>query len=558
MAGPVQPNLTGVDATGDVEILANAAGQQNHYKFTPEKYLLQIIAHSATSLETSLFQGQHYFGLALFLQEANRPDRNGQDDGGQSFVTFYALDSETTSARPVNLPRSFYPLTRGDHLSPNEVGVLFLRGYASASSLLELGAAYNIDPELFQRHLQFLEPGSAMNKPALLPSAQSSVFQLSVTTVGRHVTPQYRSLQEKRRRVSAGMTTYVEGLIRGECISKTWGRTGKNSRPWKSNESIVRSFAVHDDHEFSIQQLISVCVAWDREMDIWQAIIWLDSGLDLRHSPWGPWLESAKDIFFYPVSLYRSRVALKKHQYPGHEPRHIDSERAAQSISLLPLAFGQSLNPKVMREDPFYALSEIFNFVAASEMQFLTAVERHLGLGSSDLQEYFEQPSLSGHADLLFFRNLLEDHVNNITETYTFIKNRSTLKWPRSSANLAQRAALQLEIDFEALLERARLMRSRCEREINVLMSKAQLAEAKRGIVKTKKALTLTVLATILLPGTATATVFGMNFVQFEHTWQGIVLWILVTTLLMVICFVTVSWDEGLLLYIRKRRRHMA
>ncbi|KAL8708167.1 MAG: hypothetical protein Q9220_006928 [cf. Caloplaca sp. 1 TL-2023] len=458
------------------------------YKFTPETYLAQVLAHSATSLENSLFQGQDFFGLGLFLEEANTSDPNGslcdEQISSTFFATVFKLDSDNIPARPATLEQPFFPLTQDPQLSPNETGVLFLKGYASPRSLLELGAAYSIDPELFRRHLQFVQPVSAMFKPVLLPSAQSSIIQLSVTTVGRHVTPQYTSLQDKRRRVAADMATYLKGLARG--------------------------------------------------------------------------LENAKDIWFLPTTLYKSRVALKKHRYPGYDPQRISSERAAQSISLLPLAFGQSLNTKVMREDPFYALSELFNFVAASEMQFLTAVERHLDLDPSQLQGYFDQPFLNGHANLIFFRNLMEDHVNNITETYTFIRNRSILKWPRSNSNLAQRAALQLEIDFEALLERARLMRDRSEREMNVLISKTQLAEIERGTVKTKKVRTLILLATVFLPGTATATIFSMNFVRFEPAWQGILLWILLTALLTVICFIAVSWDEGPLLRLRERKLHMA
>ncbi|KAL8683743.1 MAG: hypothetical protein Q9186_000377 [Xanthomendoza sp. 1 TL-2023] len=403
-----------------------------------------------------------------------------------------------------------------------------------------------------QRHLLFLDRNSTGDESPLLPSFQTSIFQLSVTTVGRHVTPQYSSLQEKRRKVAADMKTYLKGLTKGECVSQPWDRAGKG-RFWKPAESVVRSFAVHDEHEFSIQQQITIDLEWDRGTDIWKAIIWLDSGTDLRDSPWGPWLDSATDLFFFPSTLYKSRVALKSHQYPGHEPWPTIPERSAQSISLLPLAFGRSLNPKVMRQDPFYALSEILNFVAVSEMQLLTAIERHINLGSVKLQGDSEEASLSSHADLFFFRNLLEDHVNKISETNTFIRNRHNLKWPRSNSDIALNVAHKLDVDYDALLDRARLLRNRCEREMNVILSKAQLAEAKRGILKTKKALTLTVLAIILLPGTATATVFGMNFVQFAHAWQGAATWIISTTTLMAISYLAVRWDEGLLQRLWKR-----
>ena len=136
------------------------------------------------------------------------------------------------------------------HLRPNETAVIFLRGYPCAQSLVELGAAYHIDPDFFQRHLRFLDHDSTKNESCVLPSFQSSIFQTVVTNLGYHVTPQYSSLQDKRVKAADNMKAYIKGL-----------RTGKYmGRPWKPAESIIRAFAVHDEFEFSIQQLITVCV----------------------------------------------------------------------------------------------------------------------------------------------------------------------------------------------------------------------------------------------------------------------------------------------------------
>ena len=268
----------------------------------------------------------------------------------------------------------------------------------------------------------------------------------------------------------------------------------------------------------------------------------------------GPWSSPVNDIYLDPVSLYKPGVALKDHQYPGHRSQVVDDDQLVQSLSLLPVAFGRSLHPKIMRQDPFYALSEIFDFVAVSELQFLTAIENHLDRRSGIIHDILARPSLSVHADLLYFRKILEDHVNNIESTDGFIKTRHTLRWPRSNSDKAQVAALRIELNYEALLTRARHLRDRCERDIGVIINKAQLSQAKPGISEIKQHQKLTVLAAIFLPIIATGTVFGMNFVNFGSTSEGIWVWILITIPLMMVSLVAIAWDADIMRKTKKSK----
>lgn len=261
----------------------------------------------------------------------------------------------------------------------------------------------------------------------------------------------------------------------------------------------------------------------------------------------GPWSSPVDDIYLDPVSLYKPGVALKDHQYPGPRSQVVDDNQLVQSLSLLPAAFGRSLHPKIMRQDPFYALSEIFDFVAVSELHFLTAIENRLDRRSGGLQDIFAVPSLSVHADLLYFKDVLEDHVNNIEKTNGFIKNRYTLRWPRSNYDKAQVAALRIEVDYEALLTKAKQLRDRCERDIGVVINKADLSRAKLGILKTKQTLKLTVLATIFLPVTATSTIFGMDFVNFGSSSVGVGVWILITIPMVLVSLVAIAWDMDIM-----------
>ncbi len=118
---------------------------------------------------------------------------------------------------------------------------------------MELGAAYNIDPEFYQRHLRFPNRRLAKNESFLLPalpSFQSSILQMSVTTIGHNLTPQHRSVDEKRLRGAGEMDEYLMSLRTGQYRGRNWG----------PRDSVVRSFAVHDEREFSIQQMITICI----------------------------------------------------------------------------------------------------------------------------------------------------------------------------------------------------------------------------------------------------------------------------------------------------------
>ena len=152
--------------------------------------------------------------------------------------------------------------------------------------------------------------------------------------------------------------------------------------------------------------------------------------------------------------------------------------------------------------------------------------------------------SLDLHNDLSYFRNLLEDHVNNIEKTNGFIKTRHTLRWPRSNSDKAQVASLRIELDYEALLIRAKHLRDRCERDMGVVLSRAQLSQAANpGLLERKQNMKLTVLAAMFLPVIATGTVFGMSFVEFGSSSQGVWVWILTTVSLMMMSLVAVACD---------------
>lgn len=77
----------------------------------------------------------------------------------------------------------------------------------------------------------------------------------------------YVNVDTKRAQSEKDMAQYLEGLQKGV--------------DWKPNDPIVRSFAVHDSHELSIQQLITLYVSSPKPQDDtnWKGMHTHDQGL---------------------------------------------------------------------------------------------------------------------------------------------------------------------------------------------------------------------------------------------------------------------------------------
>ena len=126
---------------------------------------------------------------------------------------------------------------------------MFLRGYPSAQWLSILGHLYDIHPEYWRRHLDFLSLGDAFSaNRQRLPSTAGRIFQFSVGSIGtfgRWWKPGQR-IKDLRRTATADMDRYCKGLTAG--------------RDWRPADSIVRRYILHNKEHFSIEQNVTVCL----------------------------------------------------------------------------------------------------------------------------------------------------------------------------------------------------------------------------------------------------------------------------------------------------------
>ena len=206
--------------------------------------------YSRSSIRDSLHGGYAYRNLAEFLDTKSQtaptksaPPSSPEDAG---FAWLYELKAGTSvTACPLSLP-----LHRSTQVDiPEHNSLLILNGYPSAEWINEIGSKYNIDPEFFHRHLSFLQDDHLESHPPAftLPSHQSTIFQLSIISVGSQEDSRHAGIESKRIDSRNNMEAYLHNL--------------KVGRGWRLGHSIVRSYAVHDNKEFSIQQLVTVYVA---------------------------------------------------------------------------------------------------------------------------------------------------------------------------------------------------------------------------------------------------------------------------------------------------------
>ena len=130
--------------------------------------------------------------------------------------------------------------------------VLFLQGLPTSQWLATIGGAYRVDPEFFQRHLDFWSTVGRSNYFPLpsLPSTSENMIQLSYISIGVRENSGEKRIQRDIRLLRQdgmkAMSRYTHNL-------NTSMETGLGL-----GNSIVRDFDIHDETHFVIEQRISV------------------------------------------------------------------------------------------------------------------------------------------------------------------------------------------------------------------------------------------------------------------------------------------------------------
>lgn len=232
-------------------------------------------------------------------------------------------------------------------------------------------------------------------------------------------------------------------------------------------------------------------------------------------------MDSGGDAEEPKVPLAMSRTFPRFEFCPTIQRRSVNQDapprgaRVQQLLAMLPANYGKTLDPKIARSYPLYALQELFDFAASAESQFLNMLKKVLDeqierlLTSSDNGE--TGPSM---ADFQYSRGILDRHIHRSQQILAAIK---TDLWKNSQER--RTAVLSLAADFEQLVQRAQNLVHICERGMNIVMNNAALLESKKSNTQAQDVAGLTRLGTrftlLYVPIAFVTSIFGMNFIQF-------------------------------------------
>lgn len=278
-----------------------------------------------------------------------------------------------------------------------------------------------------------------------------------------------------------------------------------------------------------------------------EVVVWTDSGHDLDESVHGPWLQQKELAWvttLHPVFQHRNRMTFET---SPHRSRHDSTQQTKtsklpQSISHLPSNYDRYLNAEIMACDAFYAVNEIFRFAAASEGQFLDLIAEKVRVAS------IGQPTPSiGLSELQTAKSLLEEHQQSIRENLKTVHDRGGPRWPCTTnkkwMRKTERAANQLELQYEHLLNFCNRLSEQCTSGMAVLASAQSHQQSEKAIDQSEKIMKLTVLAFFYVPLSFTTSFFGMNLKEL-NTDLSIWTWFCLSIPLIFVSFLLCFWDN--------------
>lgn len=219
-------------------------------------------AHAHLAIEASLYPGPNFHRLASYLQHPFERQRRRvpTPPGGPSqfpFVHHYRdLSAPGHDRVELSRPEDF-PHDSGSKPKGGAGSLMFIRGLPSAEWLATIGGSHRVDPEFFQRHLNFLTKTSQIDyyAPALLPSSSNYIVQL-----------RYMSIAKRRPFGTGAATLAGTASIRSDLRRKMDSYLPKLASTIDTNtgtgDSIVRDLYFFGNGHLVLEQTISLSVTW--------------------------------------------------------------------------------------------------------------------------------------------------------------------------------------------------------------------------------------------------------------------------------------------------------
>lgn len=416
--------------------------------------------------------------------------------------------------------------------------LVFIRGFLSPSWVSVLGSRYNIDPEFFRRHMDFLS--ASVDKHAYsfpsLASTSDNIFRLCVATLLHREDYGGQDLQSQRTRHAQELGAYRQEL---------------SSNRVCCGDSLVREYSTVCSRISVMEQWISLYVTkTDRG---WAVLAWMDQGRPLERSPRGPWthhIESKATAL--PVLQHHPKMAFRN-TTNRLDPGANASAEVPQTTAVLPLQYESVLAlvdlARRAPHDPLSACIPLFAHAAFSEVQLLNLMESRIQLQMNAMDEGVPPDALGSFQ---YFSTVLNRHAQQLKDSARALRKlaerssqgpsgagpessspKSNVSWagggglgmalPRqtSDSETARIAGLRgsdgtftakgLLEDYDQLHARCIELEMMCARGITLAMGKASIEESSKAIEQSQRLKKLTLLATLFIPLGFSASLFGMN-----------------------------------------------
>ncbi|GIZ49086.1 hypothetical protein CKM354_001212600 [Cercospora kikuchii] len=499
--------------------------------WTPRHYAQSIwgFAHS-----TGLFNGEDYTNLAIFLSRTSGPR--------------YELAAGCgSSQQPLSRPPVLYKWTEISdtrrcilhkiddlvHIDPQSIedqsgAMIILSGFQPPEWLNAVGSRFRLDPAILQEHLEFKAYfGRRMlyTSPSL-PSISEGLIRLRYFTIGiRKYNAQSNDVSTLRRQAIDEMDQYLGSL--------------HEERDVEPGDTFARRYYVHSPKIFSIEQQITVGVQRSAGGG-WSGVTWIDSGNDRENGLIGPWRErnTARSGLegLLPIVMRAPKIALNWQHRNMAAEEHRDQ---TQSRCHLYENYGSSLDPRIMANEPFYAITELMQFAASSICQLLNMIDSTISratLATAVVANNYDISELSYH------QQLLDDVARTLRENLRVIGQRGSATWPRAKDQKqrakADRTAASLLADYQELDHRNQDLIKKCHNHMKTIINQASVAETQRSLAQARKVTQLTWLAFMFVPLTFTTSFLGMNVSVFGQGTAPLWLWFAITAPLMLVAFV--------------------
>lgn len=163
---------------------------------TPDNYIRAIISLSRRQSSTSSFPGNNYIDIVEWLLQDRHllnSKRAGKDynlfasksEHPHDLVVVYDCRERKWDVQHYYQEQHEVFSTAASVPSESSGHVVFIRGFISPSWVSALGSKYNIDPEFFRRHMDFLSTNDGRHAYSFpsLASSSNNMFRLCVSTL---------------------------------------------------------------------------------------------------------------------------------------------------------------------------------------------------------------------------------------------------------------------------------------------------------------------------------------------------------------------------------------